>query len=360
MVDAQKQAPLMTVVFFFLAVIVGLLAVAAFIDVRDNEQPPEEETSAPVDEELVVADTQVATVYFATMTHLEGDWTQALTAEFFFEKQASYLRMAYDLAEAYDAVITIESEIPMAEAMIKWSDNLLQEALDRGQGIGTHCDISPKIEFTDAEMIEEFAKRKAAVDALVDPGENLGCAGGGGKSNWYAGAVGAGFKYLDGIVGYHYLALPLSQRPQGWDDRAIIREYFHTAAPVEEEKRFYPFSISQLGFEEDPQGDLVISAGVIGAIQSIAELDGKEGGEGDCDESCEFTREDVDVLVERIKTIVESRDTTRLMKLQVFIATKYYEDPDMEYFFQEMQKLQEKGVMQWASQKQVYEALTAS
>lgn len=348
----------MTVVFVFLAVIVILLSVAAFIGVRDNEQPAQEETSAPVDEEPVAADAQVAPVYFATFTHLEGGWTQALTSRVFFDRQADLLRLAYDYAQAYDAVITIESEIPMAQAMIKWNDNLLQEALDRGQGVGTHCDIGPKITFTKKEMIEEFAKRKAAVDALVDPRENLGCAGGGGPSDWYAGAVGAGFKYLDGTVGYHYLALPLSQRPDGWDDRAIIREYFHSAAPVEEEKRFYPFFISQLGFEEDPQGDLLISAGVIGAIQSIAELDGEEGLEGDCDESCEFTREDVDVLVERINTIVESRDTSRLMKLQVYIATKYYEDPDMEYFFQQMQKLQEEGVMQWASQKQVYEALT--
>lgn len=350
----------MTVVFFFLAIVVGLLAVAAFIDVRDTEQSTKEETSAPIDEEPVATDTQVAPVYFATMTHLEGDWTQALTAQFFFEKQASYLRMAYDLAEAYDAVVTIESEIPMAEAMIKWDDNLLQEALDRGQGVGTHCDISPKIKFTDEEMIEEYAKRKAAVDALVDPDENLGCSGGGGPSNWYLGAVGAGFKFLDGTVGYHYLALPLSQRPEGWDDRAILREYFHSAAPVEEEKRLYPFRISQLGFEEDPQGDLVISAGVIGAIQSIAELDEKDGWEGDCDESCEFTREDVDVLTQRIRSLVVARDTSRLMKLQVYIATKHYEDPDMEYFFQEMQKLQEEGIITWASQKQVYEALTAS
>ncbi|MBI4598961.1 hypothetical protein HY734_02055 [Candidatus Uhrbacteria bacterium] len=359
MTQTSKQAPVMTALFAIIAVVVVLLAIAAFIEMRDKE------SSASVAEPVIEAvveeeESEPAPVYFATMTHLEGGWTQALEARPFFDRQASLLRMAYDLAEDYDAVITIESEIPMAEAMIKWDDNLLQEALDRGQGVGTHCDIDPKTEFTTEEMIQEFALRKAAVDALVDPSENLGCAGGGGPSDWYVGAIGAGFKYLDGIVGFHYLALPISERPDGWIDRTITQEYYHYAVPVEEEKRFYPFVISEVGFVEDPDGELVVSAGDIGAIQSIAELDGEEGWEGDCDGPCEFTREDVDVLVDRIRSVVESRDTSRLMKLQVYIATQYYDDPDMEYFFQEMQTLQEEGVMEWASQKQVYEALTAS
>ena len=60
----------MTVVFFFLAIIVGLLAVAAFVDVGENEPSPQEETPAPVAEEPVVDDAQAAPVYFATFTHL--------------------------------------------------------------------------------------------------------------------------------------------------------------------------------------------------------------------------------------------------------------------------------------------------
>lgn len=361
----QTQAPFITAIFFFLALVVLLLAVAAVLQVGDERKAQsvsEPEPPVLTEEDSDKTNTHTggeAPVLFATMTHLEGGWTQALEARPFFDRQADLLRRAYDLAQAYDAIITIESEIPMAEAMIKWDDNLLQEALDRGQGVGTHCDIDPRKDFTLSQMIQEFAQRKAAVDALVDPDENLGCAGGGGPSDWFAGAVGAGFKYLDGIVGFHYLALPLSERPDGWTDSAIAQEYYHYAAPADD-SRFYPFFISHVGFEEETVGDLVISAGDIGAIQSIAELDGEEGWEGDCEGPCEFTQEDVDVLVDRIKSVVATRDTTRLMKLQVYIATKYYADPDMEYFFQEMHRLQEEGIITWASQKQVYEALTAS
>ncbi len=361
MANETRQAPFMTVIFIVLTIVVILLTAAAFLEVTTEAPVTSRATSAvqevEVDEEE--AEPEPSPVYFATMTHLEGGWTQALQSEFFFDKQASYLRQAYDYAEQYDAVITIESEIPMAEAMIKWDDNLLQEALDRGQGVGTHCDIDPRTTFSTQEIIAEFVARKEAVDALVDPSENLGCAGGGGPSDWYLGAVGAGFTYLDGIVGFHYLAIPVADRPEGWDNRSILQEYYHYAAPADD-SRFYPVFVSEVGFEEDATGDLLISAGDIGAIQSIAELDGIEGWEGECDGPCEFTRQDVDVLVKRIKTLVEGRDESRIMKLQVYIATQYYDDPDMEYFFSEMQKLQEEGVIQWASQKQVYEALTAS
>lgn len=366
MIDAQKQAPFLTVVFGFVAIVVLLLSIAAFINVQDREstdssdQTETSEGSGEVSDFQNEANTEPAPVFFSTITHLEGEWTPALTSRVFFDKQASYLRLGYEYAEQYDAVITIESEIPMAEAMRKWDDNLLQEALDRGQGVGSHCDIDPRTEFTSEEIIEEFAKRKAAVDALVGADENVGCAGAGGLSDWYVGAVGAGFKYIDGIVGFHYLAMPVSDRPDGWTDRAIAQKYFHYASPVEEEKRFYPFFISEVGFDEDSQGELVVSAGDIGAIQGIAELDGDEGWEGECEGTCEFNREDVDVLVERIKSEVASRDTSRLMKLQVYIATQYFGDSDIEYFFQEIQKLQEDGIVKWASQKQVYEALTAS
>lgn len=358
----SKQRPLMLFTIGVLSVMILLLVVAVALKIVPSQtiivsdQIDGEETSI-MDEITGEAESEMAPLYFSTMTHLEGGWTQATESQFFFDRQAKYLRQAYEYAEQYGAVLTIESEIPMAEAMIKWGDNLLQEALDRGQGVGTHCDISPSSKMSDLELIQEFTLRKSAVDALVDPSENLGCAGGGGLGDWYVGAVGAGFSYLDGIVGFHYLAIPVSQRPSGWDNRKILSEYYHYGAPVEDEKQYYPFFISQVGFEEDPDGDLLVSAGDIGAIQSIAELDGKEGWEGECDGECLFNREDVDVLVERIRTFAQNRDTSRVGKIQVYIATHYFDDSDMEYFFEAMETLQNEGVMEWASQKEVYESV---
>lgn len=347
----SRQRSFMLFTIGVLSIIVVLLVVAVVLKKMNSQAVI---VSGQIDAEEA---SEVAPLYFSTMTHLEGGWTQATESQFFFDRQAKYLRQAYEYAEQYGAVLTIESEIPMAEAMIKWGDNLLQEALDRGQGVGTHCDISPSSKMSHLELIQEFTLRKSAVDALVDPSENLGCAGGGGLGDWYVGAVGAGFSYLNGIVGFHYLAIPVSQRPTGWNNRAILSEYFHYGAPVEDEKQYYPFFISQVGFEEDPDGDLLVSAGDIGAIQSIAELDGEEGWEGDCDGECLFNREDVDVLVERIRTFAQHRDTSRVAKIQVYIATHYFDDSDMEYFFEAMETLQNEGVMEWASQKEVYHSV---
>lgn len=334
----------------------------------NGEEPCVSDTESDADAVLLdeeatedeVAETlEDAPLLFATMTHLEGNWDMALVNEQFFNRQAEYLRTAYAYAQEYDATITIESEIPMAEAMVKWGENLLQEALDAEQGVGTHCDTTPTERFTVAELIEELTARQEAVNALVDPSENLGCAGAGGVADWYEGMVGAGFKYIGGLVGFHYLAMDESTYPAGWDFRSILNEYFHDHAPQDDDLRYYPFRISEVGFTPDPDGDLVVSAGDVGQITAIAESLESGTWDGGCDGQCEFTQEDVDALIEFIRNFDETRDRTRVAKLQVYIPSQVYDDPMIEYFFAELQKLQEEDVMQWASQKEVYEAFVA-
>ncbi len=313
-------------------------------------------TQEPLVDQEVVSDLSQekssAPLFFSTMTHMEGNWTQAASNLAFFEKQAAYLKTAMVYADEYDAVLTFESEIPFAEGMLRFDHNVFQEALDHGMGIGSHCDISPKIDFTDEEMIAEFQKRKDAVDALVDPLENLGCSGGGGLGDWYTGAVGAGFKYIDGTVGYHYLAMPLSQRPEGWTNKAILSEYYHYPAPWDEAQRYYPFRVSESSFTEDSDGKLVVSGGSVGLLEGMAE-------DQDCQEPCKLTQDDVDVLIEKIRAFAATRDTSRVAKMEVYIPTQTYDEPAMKYFFEQMRNLQEDGVLQWASQKEIYEAFVA-
>lgn len=333
-----------------------MVEIDAFDDSTDDILPLVEEEDSYIEDEM---ETRQAPLFFSTMTHLEGNWNLATVAEDFFDRQAVYLRTAYAYAQEYDAKITIESEIPMALGMEKWGDNLLQEAVDLGLGVGTHCDTTPTAKFTDAELTAEIAERKAAVDALVDPSENLGCAGAGGFGDWYEGMVGAGFKYIDGLVGFHYLAMNPSDLPDGWDVRSILNEHFHDHAPQEDDLRYYPFRISEVGFTPDAEGDLVVSAGDVGQITAIEESLGTGTWDGGCDGDCPFTEADVDALVEFIREFNETRDVTRVAKLQVYIPTQVYEDPMIDYFFQEMQKLQDQGVMEWATQKEVYEAFVA-
>jgi hypothetical protein len=300
-------------------------------------------------------------VYIVTMTHLEGDWKEAATNEFFFDHIAAQVRHGLDIAERYGATLTIESEIPFAEGSVAFGDNVIKEALDRGHGVGTHCDIGPKVEYNAAEIVREFKKRKEAVDALVGVENNLGCSGGGGQSDWYAGATGAGFKYLNGTVGFHYLALPLALRPAGWDDRAILAKFFHDPAP-QDESYFYPFLISELGFTEDPEGDLLIHDGSLGDVRKLAESQplGLLPSDAVCGERCPFDAADADAAEAFIRAFVAAHDGSRPGKITIYFpsaAFKIEYDAGNEEFFSRMKSLVNEGLVKWASQREVYDAM---
>lgn len=346
---------LAALLFFFAAVVAGVLLTS------QREETPTEETDEPV----VDAPQEEAgnwPIFITTMTHLEGNWTEAATNEEYFNRQADLVRHGMDLAEEYGATLTVESEIPMAEGMLAFGDNLLQEVLDRGHGAGTHCDINPRTRYTVSEMVEQFAARKTLVDSLIGASENLGCSGGGTDGDWYKGAVGAGFSYLNGLVGFHYLALPESERPDGWDSRAIQKEFYHYPAPQDWEKYFHPFLVSKLGFDEDPNGDLLLTEGALGNVTGLAELgDWTLTSSVRCiDSSCTFDADDAAAAVAFIQEFAANDDRSRPSKITFYMPSNAFEDVDdeaMRAFFAAMQELVDTGVVQWASQRQVYDTV---
>jgi len=302
-------------------------------------------------------------VYIATMTHLEGGeaWQKAATNESFFSSIAKELRYGMDMAETYGATLTFESEKPFSLGSAAFDDNVLREALDRGHGVGTHCDIAPQVELPLNELVAEFKACKDPVDALVGVENNLGISGGGGKSDWYAGASEAGFSYLDGTVALHYLALPESARPKGWNDKAILREFFHDPAP-QDESYFYPFLIGGLGFEEDSGGNLLVTNGCIGDVRHYEETQplGLDLGTASCGEDCPMTQQDVDLAVEFVRDFVGQHDGSRPGKITFFFPSATFVEENeamLNSFFSTMQKLENEGLVQWASQREVYDVM---
>lgn len=302
-------------------------------------------------------------VLISTMTHLEGNWDAAATERIFFNNQADRIRYGMDLAEEYDALLTIESERPMAEGMVNFSDNILAEALERGHGVGTHCDITPSTSFSDEEIVAEFAARKELVDALVGEEENLGCSGGGGYSDWYVGAMGAGFSYLNGAVGFHYLALPLSERPEGWTDDAILRGgLFHDPAPQDEYWYFTPFLISEVGFTEDALGDLLLSDGSVGLVSDMAEVEPWAlDSSADCPrEGCTFDADDAEAVDRFVRNFVEEFDSSRPHKITFYLPTSAFVERNEEglrAFFAALQGLEQEGLVTWSTQRGVYDVM---
>ena len=74
------------------------------------------------------------------MTHMEGgfkdDQEQAA-----FLLHVEQLRYGLALANEYGAKFTVESEMPFTRACQTWEVNAMQEVLNLGHGVGTHCDI---------------------------------------------------------------------------------------------------------------------------------------------------------------------------------------------------------------------------
>lgn len=294
-------------------------------------------------------------LYFATMTHMEGEFKDD-TDEDLFNRHVSMLRYGMDLADAEDAILTIESEKPFAKGNTTWGLNIMKEILDRGHGVGTHCDIGfantkKGNELTVDQLAQEMEENKSLVDGLVGAENNHGCSGAGSKTDWVSAAQEAGFDYINGIVGMHLLAVPQKERPDStWTDSYIISEGYHKSIPDDLMDRIYLMKLQNTDdFAPDDTG-VVISNGEMGPLANLA-----EGGESKiCGKTdCPLTDEDVDSLVATLKSVNEERDPTRVAKVTAYLPVSIFDSKNEEalkYFFSEMKKLQDAGTIQWSSQ----------
>ncbi|MBA4379511.1 MAG: hypothetical protein C0393_02295 [Anaerolinea sp.] len=303
-----------------------------------------------------------APLYMTTMTHMEGAWNDDRD-EGIFLRHVEELRYGMDLAEEYGAILTIESEKPFARGNTLWGVNIMAEVRDRGFGVGTHCDIG----FNEPPMAVDkfaamFAENKSLVDALIGVENNLGCSGGGSVNDWALAASQAGFKYLDGGVSMRYLSMPMENRPgPEWTDEFIRDGHFHLNAPVDLYQRIYPFEVANAqDFLPDENPVIVISSGELGLLSAMAEQ-GREYGGGPNLHNDEYTFDnaDVDALVQKILEVDQNRDRSRIAKLCVYLPANAYvpeNEAVLRYFFEQMQILQQQGIITWATQRQVYEA----
>ncbi len=314
-----------------------------------NDQTIETETPEP-------EATESYPLYLTTMTHMEGGWMDDKDEDLFL-RHVDQLHYGMDLAEEYDAILTIETEKPFARGNTTWGVAIMKEVLDRGHGVGTHCDIGGlgQKKLTLAQQILQMKENKALVDELVGAENNHGCSGAAGTNDWAQAAVEAGFDYINGIVSMHLLAIPEENRPDDglWTDE-YIDENYHESVPEDLADRIYLMQLANtLDFEPDDSG-IVVSSGELGRVDALT-----EGSPDDCPKgNCPFTTEDVDVLIATIAEVNTYRDPSRVAKLTIYMpASNFVEENEeaLRYLFSEMQKLQEAGQIQWASQWEVVE-----
>ncbi len=296
-------------------------------------------------------------LYITTMTHMEGnfmdDRDQAI-----FQQHVTQMQFGMSLADEYGAKLTFESERPFARACTNWGYNALADVIARGHGVGTHCDIAPD---TPTMSVDQYAQllamRKIAVDELVGAENNRGFSGGGSDNDWVQGGLAAGFAYATGIVGLHYLPMPMSARPDSsWTDDFILAEGFHYNAPHDLYDRIYPRKLADAqDFVEDANGAFLLSAGDLGRLDRIEE--GEQTAT--CGAACTMTTQDVDLLIGDIAVVIASRDVTRMGKITVYFAVDNFTATNeyvLRYFFAKVQELVESGSLVWGTQGDVLDA----
>ena len=301
-------------------------------------------------------------IYLTSMTHMEGGANdhESLSA---FLTNVHLLEDAMDLADRWGAVLTVESERPFAMANVTWKRNFMQEILDRGHGTGTHCDVGyGDLTMSQADYERELAFNKTLVDRLVGATQNTGCSGAGGALDWVSGLANSGFEYVNGVVGMHYLpTLPWS-RPEGYTDYAIRFEgLFHSQVPVDLLDRTYLRTLANDNdlAHDSSGGQLVFSAGGLGKLEGIAEGNFESHFDSSSVSEPALTEDDVDALVELIYWIDEYRDPSRFSKISIMSHANDWREGnhrEMVYFLKAMKVLEDKGVIQWATEKQVVDA----
>jgi hypothetical protein len=321
--------------------------------IEDPIENIEIEEPSSNEEDTIIRDD--APLLMTTMTHMEQNHKDD-ELEAIFWNHVDQIRYGMNLADEYGAKLTFESEKPFSRANVLWDHNMMQEILDLGHGAGTHCDLGgQETNLSVEDFTEMISENKALVDDLIGEDENWGCSGNGGQTDWALAMGAAGFKYINGIVGFHYLPMDESERPEGWTDTAIRKEFFHDNSPVDIEDRIYPRMLADAkDFEADEDGIIMLSPGSLGRLDNILD-DERANCTG---KNCTMTTDDVDEAIRQLIEISEFRDTSRVAKVDLYFPVDQWQDENedvLRYFFEEIQKLEQDGILQWATQKEVYE-----
>lgn len=288
-------------------------------------------------------------VYVAFMTHIEDNWLDDVDSNV-FNLHASQMRNGVQYFKPYGAKFTAEVAIPFATGCYNWGDNVLQSLIDSTMGIGTHANSSSNFDVT-----------KTLVDGLVGGANNRHVSGGCGaadtvfSNNWIDSAYQAGFQFVDGMVHFTYLNIPVINRPGMVSDSLILNVLYHDPVPANFNIRIHPHRASD-GFDwiNQTTGPILALTGSMGSINSLAE------GYSVCGASCPLDSADIDSMVSYINQAVLRKQTTDLFTVVYTHNQLNLLEPSnqhlYDYLFTSLQPLVNSGEIQYGTMGEVYDA----
>ena len=211
-------------------------------------------------------------IYICVMVHMEGGSYSDFA---YYERHVNWMRDAMDLFDdpAYQgAKLTIESEREFAIADDAAAGGLefLAEVVSRGHGVGTHCDFAHLAGTDYSDYVNNLLANKTLVDFRVGSSENKGVSGAAADIDWAGAAADAGFCYVNGVVGKHYLSMDAAYLPTGWTHAELndpTNPKGHKTAPVDLKHRIHPFVINNADdFYPDSPGRILVFGGGLGLV----------------------------------------------------------------------------------------------
>ncbi len=343
-----------------LAISTGIFLITLPKTSQTHTPPPTSSsaTAAPTTSTTTPASSEKAPFVITTMTHMEGNFTDDKNQKV-FEKHIADMRWAMDLFDEYGAKLTFESEQPFAKANTVWGTNILKEAIDNGHGVGTHADFGAGsgTALTLSELTADFKENKALVDGLVGAENNQGVSGGTGPTDWVLAAQAAGFKYIDAVTGFAYLSMPMSVRPEGWNDNYIRHVTYHDSVPLNLLDRIYPMPLKDAkDLVADPGASFTMMSGDIGELASIAE------GRITCNPDCTLDQADVDAVIAAIDEANAQRDTSRFAKINMHIPLALLNSKNetiLRSLLSAIKTYTDKGELSWDTQLGAYKQYTS-
>jgi len=322
-------------------------------------------------------------IYICVMTHMENAKYDEDHDK--YKMDTAWLRAAMRLFDEYDAKLTVECEREFAIAddpgHTTPGDNFLANTvIAKGHGVGTHCDLMQVPETPDYEdYVENFRENKLLVDARVGSEHNKGCSGGAAAIDWVRAAHEAGFCFMNGIVGKHYLSMDMAARPNGnWTDEKLEDKcelYGKKTSPVDFGHRIHPFPVVNADdFIPDYPGVLVVFGGGLGVLHKEAELLPSGGPPVGCDDDtrdpcfpdCEFNTEDIDVALQKInRAIALHHGSTEFAKVEFHIPPTLFQtnsddvliyDDHLRDFLQRVKVLVDDNKIIWGTQLEAFNA----
>ena len=200
------------------------------------------------------------------------------------------------------------------------------------------------------------------MDALIGAENNLGCSGGQGYSDWIVGAHLAGFKYIDGVVGFGYLSMGEEYRPPGWTDTYILNEgHYHDNIPVDLAVRIHPFMMKDAqDFVPDEDGVVLCSTGGLGKLSGMAEAAAGVDCTGD---ACGFNPDDMIAAYAAIDAALSLHDPTQIGHVDIYFPLSHFVEENNALTLQFLADIQsnyiDTGKLQWATQTELYQAYMA-